>query len=223
MAKNEQLTSAIDLFGKSTDAIKRYLKYFAGLWALPFLYTVVTSFDKTAETLNDTGDVSNLGAKLILILVGVAVFIVAAVLIQSATVALELEAAQNSKITWKYLWEQTKHYALRLLGLGVVTGFIVFVGLILFIVPGVIFLRRYILAPYAMLDKDLNISEAMQRSAALTKPYSTSIYSVLVVSGLLGIVPSFFGAIGAIVSFILASLYSVAFAIRYEELKKLAK
>jgi len=91
---------------------------------------------------------------------------------------------------------------------------------LLLIVPGVIAIRRYFLAPYLMLDKDLSIREAMKQSAALSKPYSGSIWGIIGVIVLLSL-PSIIPVIGWAVSFVLMLLYSVAPALRYQELKKL--
>lgn len=108
-----------------------------------------------------------------------------------------------------------------MVGLYIVVGLYILVGLILFIVPGVIFLRRYFLSPYVMLDKKAGIKEAMARSAAISKPYSGSIWGiigVIVLFELVGIIPY----IGWLISFVLSVLYSVAPALRYQELKKLS-
>jgi len=82
-------------------------------------------------------------------------------------------------------------------------------------------IRRYYLAPYAMIDRNCGIKEAMERSAAMSKPYSGSIWGiigVMILISLVGIVP----LIGWLASLILGMLYVVAPALRYQQLKRLA-
>ena len=93
-------------------------------------------------------------------------------------------------------------------------------GLILLIVPGLIVIRRYFLAPYVMVDQDTGILESMRRSAAMSKPHSGYIWSIIGVSVLLSL-PGIIPFVGWAVSFVLAVLYSTAPALRYQELKKL--
>jgi hypothetical protein len=73
------------------------------------------------------------------------------------------------------------------------------------------------LAPYVMLDTKCGITEAMERSADLTKPYSGYIWGIIGVMfliGLFNIIPG----IGWMISFVLGMLYSIAPALRYQEL-----
>lgn len=142
---------------------------------------------------------------------------IAAIMSQAA----QLDAVQNKHLDFQNLWEVVKRMGWRLLGLYIVTGLIVFVGLLLLIVPGLIFLRRYYLAPYVMIDKNLSIGDSLSKSAELSALNTGAIWGllgVMLLIGLIGIVPF----IGGLVSFIIGSLYSVAPAMRYEQLKKLA-
>jgi uncharacterized membrane protein len=107
----------------------------------------------------------------------------------------------------------------QMFGLYLLIGLYVFVGLILFIVPGLIMLRRYFLAPYVLLDTRCSIKEAMERSAAMTKPYSKYIWGVIGVMFLIGLANVIPG-IGWLIAFIFGMFYSVAPALRYQELKE---
>jgi uncharacterized membrane protein len=131
---------------------------------------------------------------------------------------LELRTANGKKPTLGELWLQTKKYGPRLFGLGFVVGLYVLLGFIMLIVPGLIFIRRYFLSAYVLMDQDVSISEAMKISAEMTKPYSGSIWGIIGVSILLsltGVIP----VIGWVISLVLSALYSVAPALRYYELK----
>ena len=82
-------------------------------------------------------------------------------------------------------------------------------------------IRRYFLSPYVMVNEDLSISGAMQRSDELSKPYSGAVWGVIGVAFLISITSSLLFEIGPYVSFVLGIFYSVAPALRYLELKKL--
>jgi uncharacterized membrane protein len=105
-------------------------------------------------------------------------------------------------------------------GLYLLMGLYIFVGLILFIIPGLIMLRRYFLAPYVMLDTRCGITEAMERSAELSKPYSGYIWGMIGVMFLISLFNVVEG-IGWMAAFVLGMLYSVAPALRYQELKEI--
>lgn len=71
-----------------------------------------------------------------------------------------------------------------------------------------------------MLDRKVSIGEAMTQSAAMSKPYSGSIWGVIGVMFLIsfvGVIPF----VGWLISFVLGMFYAVAPALRYQELKKL--
>jgi hypothetical protein len=132
----------------------------------------------------------------------------------------QLDGAEGHQLNFAHLWTTVKHLGWRLVGLYLLVGLYIVVGLILFIIPGIIMIRRYSLAPYVMMDKKTGIRESMEISAAMTKPYSGSIYrvyGVMVLIGLIAIIPR----IGWLVSFVLGMLYSVALALRYTQLKQL--
>ncbi len=112
----------------------------------------------------------------------------------------------------KYFW--------RLLGLSIVFGFMFLIGLLLFIVPGIIVLRRYYLSFYYLVDKDLDIKTAMKKSAKASELNKGAIYGVIGVSLLFGLFGIFPG-IGTIIGTILQFLYSVAPGLRYQEMRKL--
>src|SRR5690606_38409716 len=93
------------------------------------------------------------------------------------------------------LWDIGKKYWLRLFGFFIVYGFLIVGGLILLVIPGLIVIRRYFLVPYIMIEKDLPILKAMERSAKLTKPYSWSIWGIIGVMLVLSL-PNFIPVIG---------------------------
>lgn len=67
----------------------------------------------------------------------------------------------------------------RIAGFSLLFGFLLIGGLLLFVIPGLIVLRRYFLTPYFLIDKDIGIREAMQQSAITTKPIRRHMWALL--------------------------------------------
>ena len=227
-------TSSFELLPKSYQAVKSNLNTFSLLWILPVLSILgSTIHDKnnldvnrefgSAGSLNFGGVpgyaiASAIGIGIIVALV----ILLFALIVQAMTYALQLEAAKGKTPTLGHLFDVGKKYWLRLLGLAIVIGIVVVIGLIAFIIPGLIMIRRYFLAPFVLIDKDVTISEAMKESARISKPYSGYVWGVLGVTIALSL-PGAIPVVGPIAAFLLGAIYSVAPALRYEELKKLTK
>lgn len=137
------------------------------------------------------------------------------------TQAAQLDAVERRPLTFDSLWDTVKRLGWRLVGLYIVMGLVIGVGFLLLIVPGLIMLRRYFLAPYVMLDKNTGIREAMDKSAELTKLNTGAIWGVLGVMLLFGLV-NIIPIIGGLASFVLGGLYSLAPAMRYHQLKRMS-
>ncbi len=223
--KSTGLTGSFQLFTSSKDLVMKNLNVFAILYALPFLLMLLNLFDgKRLSETNESMGLDRLSRAGAIGLIGfgaaiAAITVVLSIIVQIMTLIAGFEVGRGKKPTLKDLWEDTKRYGLRLMGLGIVVGLMFFGGLILLIVPGLIVLRRYYLSPYYLIDKDLTIGEAMRRSAADSKPFSSAIWGVIGVSILLsfvGILP----LIGELVSFVLVALYTAAPPLRYLEIKR---
>lgn len=216
---------AFDLFKPSMEAVKRnpwpyfWLVFIPSLLSLGSNSTKATDANSSSAALESWGTLPFTIALSSIVLLSIALVILS-LIIAPAVAHLQLSSARNKdigvsdalKVGLKYVW--------RYLGLLIVIGLLFVGGLLLFIVPGLIVLRRYFLAPYFLLDKDLRIGEAMKQSAAATKPYSGSIWGIIGVYILLSLT-GFIPLIGGLVSIILTTLYSVAPALRYYELAKL--
>ncbi len=110
----------------------------------------------------------------------------------------------------------------RLVGLAGLLTVLILIGLLFFIVPGLIFIRRYALAPYYLIDHDLGIRQAMQRSAADSKPVSKYIWSLITVNAIVATVSlllfvKIFPPYGSLIAYFIITLYTLAPALRYRE------
>ncbi len=143
--------------------------------------------------------------------------------------AAQLEGSEGKDLHFHRLWQVVKELGWRMLGLYLVMALYIVVGLILLVVPGLIMIRRYFLAPYVMLDRKCSIKEAMELSAAMSKPsgsgdwaiYSRGIWGIIGVMLLISLIHKI-PLIGTLVAFVVGMLYSVAPALRYQELKKIS-
>jgi hypothetical protein len=146
---------------------------------------------------------------------------VLAIILQIMTQAAQLDVSMGKSANLSRAWKVVKARGLQMLGLYLLVGLITAVGFVLFIIPGIIMLRRYFVAPYVLLEnKEMGVWDAMEKSAQLTKQDPWSVYSILglmLLFSLFGVFP----IIGWIAAFLLHFFYSVAPAIRYQELKKI--
>ena len=219
------LTPSFELFTKSKNLVLANLNTFGILLLLPFLLGLfgnirsrnMNGFERFSSASPNFGlspAVIGGGALLGLLL------LILSVIANLMVYILNLQSAKNKKPDLKELWAAVQKYGVRLFALSVVLALVIFAGIIAFIVPGLIFIRRYYLAPYVMLDQDLSISESMRESARISKPHSGSVWGILGVTIVLSL-PSIIPVVGWALSFVLTSLYLVAPALRYLELKKL--
>jgi len=230
-----RLHGSLELFGQSRKLVQKNIWIFGPLYALPLLFSF-HSWEWTPAIGSQNGhwwttyswfgsglSASAVPSYLWYSFIGISllwfVFVLAiGTIVQVMSQEAQLEATQGQSLNFIKLWAVVKQIGWRMFGLYLVIGLYVIVGLILFIIPGLIMLRRYFLAPYVMLDTKCSVKDAMERSAEMTKPYSKYIWGIIGIMfliGLFNVIP----AIGWIIAFILGMFYSVAPALRYQELK----
>lgn len=230
-SKPPQPVSAFALLPKSYGLVRANLNIFIALYSVSGLFALwsfLNWFTDNKQTWSDeqfdpsswVGAVSGLHVSTP---AGVGVgfaFLLAVILVIFSLmgVILTLRVAQHGKIELPAVWNEFKRKGLKLLALEIVMGILVILGFFAFIVPGIILLWRFFLAPYILLDKNTGLDEALRRSWRMTKGNFFPIFAVILVSflfGLTGLIPY----IGIIISFLLAVAYSCAPALRYQELK----
>ena len=167
-------------------------------------------------TLLIPSDVRTIGL-VILVIFGVLIY---SGLVGPALVYTQLKSGRMEKIAYEDAFACSKKFWARYIGLSIVVSIVIFVGLLLLIVPGIIFIRRYFLSQYALIDQDLSIGESMHASNKLSKGRSGSVFGIIgvdILISLANIIP----VIGGIITFALQIAYFCAPAIRYEQLKAL--
>ena len=211
------LASSTSLFAPSMNAFTKNLPTFIILLALPFLVTL----SNYPNGMSDNNDMA-IGTPVILVIIfGIAIFLIIYLILGALTTKLQLEAAKGKVVSLRQLWASTKSRIVTFGLLCIAIAALVTVGLIAFIIPGIIFIRRYVMAPYILLDNDdMTISEAMNKSAEMSKPYSgyiLGVVGILILLSFTTVIP----ITGPILSFALTSIYGIALPLRYLEIKKL--
>lgn len=101
------------------------------------------------------------------------------------------------------------------LGLTVLISLIVLVGLVLLVVPGLIFMYWYLLAPFVYIDQEVSIREAMSISRKLARGQSAELFGLIAATSIFAI-PGMVPIIGVLYQVFYNAAASVAFAYRYE-------
>ena len=182
-------------------------KYFLELFLIFIIYAIVSSpswsLEQTADGVN-AGDVflSIIFLAYGLLLIGPIGYGVA---------FAYLKAARGDKLEIKDMFEAFKNYWNAVLA-NVLVGAIVVVGLVLLIIPGIIFACKLAFTPYLVVDRKMEVTEAVRESWRMTDGHAWTVFLI----GLLAIPIAIAGAIcfgvGIIVAFMwislaLASLY----------------
>jgi membrane-anchored glycerophosphoryl diester phosphodiesterase (GDPDase) len=95
----------------------------------------------------------------------------------------------------------------------VVVGLIVGIGLIMLIVPGIIFACRLAFVPYLVIDREMELTEALNESWQMTKGYGGQIFLM----GVLAFFIAILGLIALLVGVIISAIWIMtAFATFYQ-------
>jgi hypothetical protein len=226
------LPSAFDLFKPSRDLFLKHFNVFGLLYIVPFLlwlhswvhtpahghnYWNRTTDANYGWTFPAGWNAAFIGFSLLWLIFSVVGGVIVHIMLQRS----QLDAVEGKTPTIERAWQTVKDRWFDLVKLYAVTLLIIAAGFILLIIPGFFMIRRYIFAPYVMLDKKCGIKEALEESHRLGLINTGAVWGVIgvmILIGFIGIVPIF----GSLASFVLGALYSLAPALRYQQLKKLA-
>src|SRR4030095_15211685 len=149
-----ELPSAFSLFRPSYSALMTNIWTFLGLLGIPLASLMLAGL--IGGVANNATAATNTGLSvfaLVIVFSAVVFAIIAApsmMYVQLKSVRQEVVSIGEAlRIGAKYFW--------RFWGLSLLVGLIILGGFLLFIIPGFFMLRRYILAPYYLYDKNLGI------------------------------------------------------------------
>lgn len=226
------LVGAFELFGQSYQIIKRNFEVFILLFSVGALLAMWETLGRYVQDepsrdwkvfLINRGFGSNVDTGVFAaggFMLFISILYALAYLLLTIAV---LRAAQGQKITIGGLWRELvdRWLWLKLIGAFVLVALALIAGFIALIIPGVILIWRLFFVPFVLIDQKTTIEGAFRRSWRMTRGYAWPIYSVILVTILLSItnvLPIF----GPLIAFVLGAIYTVAPALRYQELKKLS-
>lgn len=205
--------SAFSLFSPSKDAVfNNPLAFFIIIFLPSFLSVVANAMDGNKSPFFSLNSSQSEASQLLSMIGGLLSLVLLA-----PGIYIELKAAKGKAVSVSEALNNSMRYFWRLLGLVIVLAVVIGLGLIALIVPGIIFIQRYFLAPYFLVDKNLGIKQAMRASAAASKGNGMAVWSVIGVMVLLSLsnlIPIF----GGLIALVLVTLYTCAPAYRYYEL-----
>lgn len=136
---------------------------------------------------------------------------------------MQVKALEGKDIS---AWESIKFGLPRLpavIAMSFVGAVLIILGFFALIVPGLLLIRGFVLAPYYVVDQKLGPIEALKKSYRDSVPVSGWIWGLIGVQIVIGIVASALGRlpfIGFLLSLGLSYLYVFAPAIRYAEITR---
>ncbi len=189
--RSSELPGAFSLFQPSMNAIALNLVTFIELVLVPVLVVLIGGIIKhvTGHIITAIGEILTL-------------------FLTPAAYLTQVRSVQKKSIDFTEAIKESLHYFWRLIGLWICLIFIIGIGFLLFIVPGLFMLRRYILSPYYLIDRDMKVFDAMKASANDSKTFSGAIWGLIGVEVLIAIA-------SAIISILLGPLSAIGFVIYY--------
>ncbi len=110
---------------------------------------------------------------------------------QAASTFIISENYMGRRITAGQAFERSLPFTGRLIWLAILTSFVVGLGLVLFLIPGLILLAGLALASPALVIEGIpNSTDAMGRAWALSRGYRGKIFGVILVTGVLILLPA---------------------------------
>jgi len=126
-----------------------------------------------------------------------------------------LASVQGKKINLKSALNQAKPFVLPSLAMAILLVLAVVGGLILFIIPGLIFMAWFSLAPYAMVNEKLGAVASLKRSKELVKGRVWEMWALSWMPTIAALIPF----VGGLLNFVLSIVLFPAMALRYIQLK----
>lgn len=128
-------------------------------------------------------------------------------LLKMGYINLTLDATRDKQVYYKTLLNQVSlKKSLRFFTAQLLVSLIVVLGLILFIIPGIIFALKYLFVPFVVVDQDAKIGESLKKSSQLTKGNRTKLLGMSIVFALISVLGFFALGYGVLVAAIVLSL-----------------
>lgn len=200
------LTYVFKLYEPSFEALKLNLFTFilvglvpAGLFALslPFIFLALRG-----------------GAGLVISIFVLAILFVIACIFLPSIIITQLESAKGNKVSFTDVFEQCKPLVLPYIGLMILTALAVMVGLVFFILPGIVIALLLSFSTYFLADKKLGVIDSMKASGDLVIKKWQWVASLVILQIVLSVIV-YIPLIGPIAAIVASVLYFCVGAIVY--------
>jgi uncharacterized membrane protein len=195
--------------GKNLAALIGLIGVIVGVWILAAATSVIWLTQQLTDSFTNPFGI----ALFLAIGASILAFLISLLLYPSSNIVL-LASAQDKKIGLKQALKQGMPYIWRTLGVSVLMILATIGGLILFIIPGLIFFAWFLLSPYVVVNENLGVIESMKRSKQIIKGRVWELWGLIMLPSAASAIPF----IGGIVSFVLSIAMIPATAIRYVQL-----
>ena len=163
----------------------------------------------------------NVGAVVAGALIGGLVSIILTSRIVASMYAAVLHIMQDGgKPTFGEAIKMGKPYTMAMIGVTLLLAIEIFIGLLLFIIPGILVMLWYFVAAPAAVDKNLGVNAAFKESARLTKGQRGAIFMIILVFIIINAVLSIIPILGQIANAIIGIVFWIVPAYIYVALKR---
>lgn len=207
----KQFLGAFELFKPSIAIIRRQIVGFIALLGIPYLLMVIGVILLMANS--DSG--KDFGA---LAVAGIILAIIgglAGILTSPGVAVLQIRGARGERTAPMAAYKEGLSRFWPWIGVNILQGLLFLGGFLLIIVPGFFAMRRYLLAPYYVIDRKMGVMDALRKSAADSITFKSPLWGLVGVTVLVGLVSGIKTLRS--VSWIISVLYSCAPAFRYKE------
>ena len=210
---NEQYDFQPDAGGSYSVGWKVLMAAFIELLVVSIVYTILTGPVSTVQW-----QVSSFGWFLVpLVLFGILYGIFVAGPIDYGAKWVFLKAVRGERIEVKDIFFPFQRNYWNVVIANIVVGIIVGLGIFMLIVPGIIFACRLAFVPYLVVDREMDVMDALRVSWDMTRGYGWQIFLM----GLLAIPIVILGLICFIVGVFVSVMWiSAAFAVMYHAVAK---
>ena len=215
----EPFMGAFELFKPSINIIKLNLGTFLALILAPFAILIADAFLMFGVSFSESTAV-NTSAGILATVIGI-IGVIGLFLTGPGLIVTQLKGARGQKIAPMPAFKEGLKYFWRLLGLTILQTLLFAVAAIALLVPFFFAYRRYMLAQYYLIDRNVGIMEAFRLSAQDSITYKSPMWGLVGVSSLL-----MFGGIIPFLSYVIwigQVLYGAAPAYRYKEITDASK
>ncbi|MCF8224689.1 MAG: glycerophosphoryl diester phosphodiesterase membrane domain-containing protein [Bacteroidales bacterium] len=183
--------SAGDVYGISWNIM---WKSFVGLLAVTIIYCVISG--PTAMVQWKADDFSLFLIPLVLFGIGFGIFVAGPIGYSTKWVFLKAVRGESYEIQDMFAVFNRNYW--NAVAANVVVGVIVGIGILMLIFPGIIFACRLAFVPYLVIDREMELTEAMNKSWQMTRGYGWQIFLMGILAFfivILGLIVLFFGVI----------------------------